>query len=331
VTVGQLELVDVEGRTLAELADIANREHDLAYAAANDAVKHAINCGRALLEAKGQLQHGDWLPWLEANFVGSIRKAQVWTQLAANAQHAAHLPSIRAGLRALAAGPGANGDRERDQQAREITPHPERAVVDGDGWRLIGGDCRDVLAEIPVGTVDLIVTDPPYPAEFLPLWADLSELAARVLKPQAILCVLTGKLAFPDRLAALGSSLAYGWVYDQPLHGSSSRILARHVCQEWKPWLAYSNGPWPSGRVDWHPDRLEVGSRSKSRYRWEQDGEPAACLIDELSAPGDVVLDPFCGVGTYGTVAVRMGRQFVGVEWDAGRFDQAVARLRGLS
>ncbi len=32
------------------------------------------------------------------------------------------------------------------------------------------------------------------------------------------------------------------------------------------------------------------------------------------SAPGDVVLDPFCGSGTVGAVALRHGRNFVGID-----------------
>ena len=35
-----------------------------------------INIGNLLLEAKEQLKHGEWLPWLKANFGSSIRSAQ---------------------------------------------------------------------------------------------------------------------------------------------------------------------------------------------------------------------------------------------------------------
>ncbi|WP_456465703.1 DNA-methyltransferase [Desulfurobacterium sp.] len=34
------------------------------------------------------------------------------------------------------------------------------------------------------------------------------------------------------------------------------------------------------------------------------------------SNPGDVILDPFCGSGTTGVVAIRYGRQFVGIDFN---------------
>jgi modification methylase len=34
------------------------------------------------------------------------------------------------------------------------------------------------------------------------------------------------------------------------------------------------------------------------------------------SRPDDLVLDPFCGTGTTGAVAKRLGRRFVGCEQD---------------
>lgn len=44
------------------------------------------------------------------------------------------------------------------------------------------------------------------------------------------------------------------------------------------------------------------------------------------SAPGDLVLDPFCGSGTVGVVALRHGRRFVGVDLQADY--QPIARER---
>jgi site-specific DNA-methyltransferase (adenine-specific) len=41
---------------------------------------------------------------------------------------------------------------------------------------------------------------------------------------------------------------------------------------------------------------------------------------------GDVVLDPFCGSGTTGVVAVRHGRRFIGVDLDRGYLEKLAAR-----
>jgi site-specific DNA-methyltransferase (adenine-specific) len=45
------------------------------------------------------------------------------------------------------------------------------------------------------------------------------------------------------------------------------------------------------------------------------------------SAPGDTVLDPFCGIGTTGTVAVAHGRRFVGIDLNSEYLAIAAARV----
>ncbi len=50
--------------------------------------------------------------------------------------------------------------------------------------------------------------------------------------------------------------------------------------------------------------------------------------IDLWSAPGDLVLDPFNGIGSTGYVAVKNKRRYVGVELKRSYFDTAVNNLR---
>lgn len=225
--------------------------------------------------------------------------------------------------------------QETDRAARVIDNDDEvdDDVYDdrrGERWALLAGDMRDRLGDLDPHSVDLIVTDPPYPREFLPLWSDLAQHAARVLVPGGIMVALSGKIMFDEVIARCAEHLAWGWCYCQPLPGPSSRILGRHVGQEWKPWLAFSNGAWPSGRVDWHGDMLHGVPAMKDRYHWEQSEAPAGELIVRLSPDNGVVLDPFTGTGTYGLAALRAGRRFVGVEQDSGRRDQAAQRLAEL-
>jgi ParB-like chromosome segregation protein Spo0J len=223
---------------------------------------------------------------------------------------------------------------QSEQEARTIVAADIPVDAEGPGWRLMAGDFRDRLNDLPDGSVDLIVTDPPYPREFLHLWEDLAKHAARVLKPQGVLLGLTGQIMLPEVMDRVGAHLQYGWVYCQPMPaeaGSNSRIMARHVLQTWKPWLAYCNGPWPSGNVDWHEDTLSPSARTKNVFRWEQHAAPAEYLIEVLSAPGQIILDPFTGAGTYGQAALSRGRTFIGIEQDDARFKAAQARLEGLS
>ncbi len=52
-----------------------------------------------------------------------------------------------------------------------------------------------------------------------------------------------------------------------------------------------------------------------------------AKLILASSRPGDVVLDPFLGSGTTSVVARKLGRRFVGIEWDESYCQLAEKRL----
>jgi ParB family chromosome partitioning protein len=79
-------------RRLEELAATANRAHD-------DAVHCALDAGRALLEAKKLVGHGQWRQWLSDHCKFSERTAQVYMQAARNPQHAAD--SLRQLLGAL--------------------------------------------------------------------------------------------------------------------------------------------------------------------------------------------------------------------------------------
>lgn len=59
--------------------------------------------------------------------------------------------------------------------------------------------------------------------------------------------------------------------------------------------------------------------------------KPQALLEHAIAAssrPGDVVLDAFAGSGATGVAALKLGRQFVGIEMEEGSFAQANERLR---
>jgi site-specific DNA-methyltransferase (adenine-specific) len=121
--------------------------------------------------------------------------------------------------------------------------------------------------------------------------------------------------------------LAYGWIYCQPLERGLTRIMARNILQEWKPVLAYSNGKWPSGRIDQHGDRFDSGHRQKARYRWEQDAGPMIDIIKVHLPEGGLVLDPFAGTGSFGVAALLASCTFIGVEADGERYGTCIERL----
>jgi modification methylase len=89
-------------------------------------------------------------------------------------------------------------------------------------------------------------------------------------------------------------------------------------------------------RSDWlipicgGPERLRDDNGRKAH----PTQKPEALLHRVLLAstrPGDLVLDPFCGTGTTGAVAKRLGRRFVGIERDPAYAALARDRIAGVT
>jgi predicted methyltransferase len=64
-----------------------------------------------------------------------------------------------------------------------LNAKPAIQLPENTNYKLLQGDLLDKGKEIPDNSIDLILTDPPYDEDSLPLYKDLSILAARVLKP----------------------------------------------------------------------------------------------------------------------------------------------------
>src|SRR5262249_5037345 len=70
--------------SLADLAARIKAEHEAVSTALKDSVRHAIRAGNLLVEAKEQLKHGQWLPWLRDHCTISERTAQLYMRCAKN-------------------------------------------------------------------------------------------------------------------------------------------------------------------------------------------------------------------------------------------------------
>ena len=64
------------------LAAEIRKAHADVQDAARAAAEHAITAGKALIEAKGLVKHGEWLPWLREHCALAERTAQVYMQIA---------------------------------------------------------------------------------------------------------------------------------------------------------------------------------------------------------------------------------------------------------
>jgi 2-succinyl-5-enolpyruvyl-6-hydroxy-3-cyclohexene-1-carboxylate synthase len=70
--------------SLVDLAARIKSEHTAVSSALKESLRHAIAAGELLLEAKDQVPHGQWLPWLQEHCSISERTAQLYMRVAKN-------------------------------------------------------------------------------------------------------------------------------------------------------------------------------------------------------------------------------------------------------
>ncbi|WP_198958336.1 MULTISPECIES: TRM11 family SAM-dependent methyltransferase [Amycolatopsis] len=84
----------------------------------------------------------------------------------------------------------------------------------------------------------------------------------------------------------------------------------------------------------WTTAQSSPATQRKGKYTPESTPHPAKMLpdvvrhaVEHYTAPGELVLDPMCGIGTTLVEAVRLGRRAVGVEYEPHWVDVARANL----
>ena len=226
--------------------------------------------------------------------------------------------------------PGRTIDLRRAESRVRQTRLAGTAVPDGSStagatWRV---DCADIRTfDLPEQSVDLVLTDPPYTNEALPLFSDLGGFCARVLRPGRLLVCYVGKLALPEEIERLGEHLRYVWSGAVFQPGRHTAIRVHRFRAAYRQVLFFSAGPYePRG---WVQDTvLSTTVPAKDLHPWQQALEPFTRLVEHCSRPGEVVCDPFVGSGTTGVAALRAGRQFVGGDIDPRAVSTTVTRLQ---
>lgn len=180
--------------------------------------------------------------------------------------------------------------------------------------RLYMADIRDGLPMIEDESVDYIITDPPYPKEYIPLYEDLSRLAQRVLKANGSMIVMVGQSYLPEVMRLLGKHMNYHWclAYLTP-GGQSPQLWHKRTNTFWKPVLWYTKGEYIG---DYIGDVLKSppNDNDKQFHEWGQSLGGMEDIVERFTNPGEVILDPFAGGGTTGVAAVLKGRKFIGAD-----------------
>ena len=218
-------------------------------------------------------------------------------------------------------------------------------VLSGEArWCVIEGDCLDVMAGMSDGCVDHVITDPPY-SERTHKGHDASATGhkgfGRDKARRSVLGYDPWREADVAAYARIAARVCGGWIVTMTDHvlapavGQELQLNGRYVFAP-LPFVAPGSrvrlsGDGPSSWTIW----IVVGRTAKQatwgtlpgayvagegwRDRCHMGGKPLRLMLEMLehySRPNDLILDPFCGSGTTGVAALKLGRRAILIEKD---------------
>ena len=202
--------------------------------------------------------------------------------------------------------------------------------------RLYCGDCLELLPQLEAGSVDCVVTDPPYGIDFSS-HGQLFRGTSRISGDTATVVArsIAEWCAVRDRTPIAMFFSPYKWLN-----------LA------WRSILVWSKGAHVGIGGDretcWKRDFELIGVRDNLALNGGRDSavismnalsppptghvaeKPVGLLrylVGKMSNPGQCVVDPCMGTGTTGVAAIEEGRSFIGMEVDPHWFSVAVRRI----
>ena len=228
---------------------------------------------------------------------------------------------------------------------------------------LMQGDCLERMKEIPSGSVDMILTDPPYgttackwdsiiPLE--PMWEQLK----RVIKPNGAI-VLHGSQPFTSALISSNlKDYKYDWIWKknspsgslnanrQPLrlHENISVFYKKqclYIPQKTKGKMQKKGGCVGGGAYGstksktytndlYYPLSIQEFKKVNGKDKEHTTQKPVSLmeyLIRTYTNEGETVLDFTMGSGTTGVAAKNLNRDFIGIEMDETYFNIAKERI----
>lgn len=199
---------------------------------------------------------------------------------------------------------------------------------------LIHGDCLQEMKKIPDGSIDLVLTDPPYGVK-----ADKGTSGFGSAKNRHYIGgwdkKTPGKEYFDEILRIGKTVLIFGGNF------FTDKLPARGHWIVWdkKGEVAFKN-PFSDCELIW----TSIKKKPIKKYVFKQQGfitdskdvrvhptqkpsELVQQLIEVYSKDGDTILDPFMGSGTTGVACKNLNRNFIGIELDKDYFEIAKARI----
>lgn len=198
-----------------------------------------------------------------------------------------------------------------------------------EGVEVVLGDCREYLATLADGSVDAVVTDPPYNVGFAYMgdasgdrkenYADWCEKWFSELRRVSPVVAISCGLANIGLWSSIEKPL---WILSWHKPAAMGRCPVGF--NNWEPVLVY--GKLPRQICDVFkamilPDDSLEGHPCPKPIQW------GMWQVENFTDDGDTVLDCFVGSGTVGVACARLGRKFIGIEQEPVYFDIACRRI----
>ena len=232
-------------------------------------------------------------------------------------------------------------------------------TITTENYTLHCGDCLEYLRSMEKGSVDAVmIADPPY--EIKNKFGSSDLYGTRVMEFSFDLAGVTDIVLRVFREVLL-CCRSYHTFCEFEQYGKIAD-LAREIGFTPKPFVKVKLCPPPPMPGNWWTSGVECaqygyrpsayfGDKSAKRpnvitadsYRHgiragEKENHPTQkwlpmirYIVETLTRPGDLVIDPFMGSGTTGVAALQLGRRFIGCELDAGYFAIAQRRIENAA
>lgn len=179
-------------------------------------------------------------------------------------------------------------------------------------WSVEIGDIRTYQTE---KKFDFIITDPPYPKEYLELYGILAKRANEWLKPGGLVIAMCGQSYLDQIYSMMSKYLDYYWTACYLTPGQPKPLRQKQVNTTWKPLLLFTRqGDRYKGKI--FGDVFKSEANDKDMHKWGQSESGMLSIISSVCLPGQSIFDPFCGASTTGVAALKQNCLFQGIDSD---------------
>jgi len=213
--------------------------------------------------------------------------------------------------------------RSENQPVGSIPPEDRLLLINDDFTKV----SRDRLAS---KRFHLIVTDPYYGQEYLPLYEYLAKFSNRELYDGDGLVFITGHIIL-DKVFQIFSKypdLKFWWIFAIEHSGPSATTFTRKMFPRWKPALYFVKGKESANQIDTMPDLIKSTKPDKSNHEMAQSTVEFEHMIKYLTVENQTILDPFMGNGNSIIAGLKLNRKCIIIEIDKKRFDDGVNKIK---